>query len=87
VRPVGFSKRATQFTNNRGNREEEWIAKELFNVQIIKGLGEIIDYQTPLKVPGAGEVNLGLGKIDLLAYNNSDLIILELKNQKHRRHY
>lgn len=84
VRTVDFSKRPISFTDNRGNREEEWIAKEIFNVQFINGLGKIVDYQTPLKVPGAGEANLGLGKIDLLVNNDSDLIILELKKPKTR---
>ena len=79
IRPVKFSKRPKTFINNRGNREEEWIAKEIFNEQFINGLGEVIDYQTPLKAPGAGKANLGLGKIDLLAFNDSELIILELK--------
>lgn len=77
-----LSNKITEFINDRKNREEEWIAKKIFSKQIINGIGEIIDYQTPLKVPGAGKRNSGLGKIDLLSYNEGNITILELKKPK-----
>ena len=80
VRPVDFSKRPTKFPNNKGNREEEWIAKQIFDSQYINGLGEIVDYQTPLKVPRAGEANLGLGKIDLLGYKKKNSLLFLILN-------
>lgn len=60
-------------------REEEKIAMEMFK-QSQQGIpynfiGDIIDYQTPLKNKRADEA----GKIDLLSYNGSMLYILELK--------
>lgn len=62
-------------------REEEWIAKEIYNKKDIENLGKVLDYQVPLKNPGAGESNAGLGKIDLLSFNKEkeELTILELK--------
>ena len=64
-------------TNHKGemgektSRVEEYIAKQLFNSKAhFQGLGKIIDYQTPLKSPGGGSSNEGLGKIDLLSRND-----------------
>lgn len=60
-------------------REEEKIAMEMFN-QSQNGIGyepigNIIDYQTPLKNKRSDYA----GKIDLLSYDGSTLYILELK--------
>ena len=68
--------------DENSNHEEEKIAMELFDYSQNKGatfdiIGKIIDYQTPLKNVQKDDV----GKIDLLAYNESKktLRILELK--------
>ena len=68
--------------NQESNRAEEKIAMKLFDYSQNKGeifdkIGKIIDYQTPLKNVQTDDV----GKIDLLAYNESKktLRILELK--------
>lgn len=61
-------------------RMEEKIAVEMFNMcqkkdVVFKHIGKIIDYQTPLKNTAKDEA----GKIDLLAYDDKTLRILELK--------
>jgi len=68
--------------NKDSRREEEIIAMKLFDFSQNQGkvfdiIGKIIDYQTPLKNVQIDDV----GKIDLLAYNESKktLRILELK--------
>ena len=68
--------------DNDSNREEEKIAMKLFELSQNQGkvfdiIGKIIDYQTPLKNVQTDKA----GKIDLLAYNESQktLRILELK--------
>ena len=68
--------------NKDSGREEEIIAMKLFDFSQNQGkvfdiIGKIIDYQTPLKNVQTDDV----GKIDLLAYNESKktLRILELK--------
>ena len=68
--------------NENSNREEEKIAMKLFDFSENKGktfniIGKIMDYQTPLKNVQTDDA----GKIDLLAYNetNNILRILELK--------
>ena len=68
--------------NQESNRAEEKIAMKLFGYSQNKGeifdkIGEIIDYQTPLKNIQTDDA----GKIDLLAYNEDTdtLRILELK--------
>ena len=68
--------------NEKSGREEEIIAMKLFDFSQNQGkvfdiIGKIIDYQTPLKNVQTDDV----GKIDLLAYNESKktLRILELK--------
>jgi hypothetical protein len=68
--------------NKDSRREEEIIAMKLFDFSQNQGkvfdiIGKIIDYQTPLKNIQTDDV----GKIDLLAYNESKktLRILELK--------
>ena len=68
--------------NEESKREEEKIAMKLFDLSQNQGkvfdiIGKIIDYQTPLKNVQTDDV----GKIDLLAYNESKktLRILELK--------
>jgi len=68
--------------NEESKREEEKIAMKLFDFSQNQGkvfdiIGKIIDYQTPLKNVQTDDV----GKIDLLAYNESKktLRILELK--------
>ena len=61
--------------NLKSNRDEEIIAMRMFNQSEIKGLGKILDYQTPLKNKSSDKV----GKIDLLSYDGDVLRILELK--------
>lgn len=60
------------------SRQEEKIAVEIFNQKHFDYIGEVIDYQTPLKNK-RDEDNKGAGKIDLLAYDDQKLYILELK--------
>lgn len=62
------------------NRDEEKIAIRIFNQSnkndhIFDLIGEVIDYQTPLK---SVRKDVG-GKVDLIAYDGSILRILELK--------
>ncbi len=63
--------------NENTNRYEEVLAKKLFQLKKFKEIGEIIDYQTPLKNKKTDTA----GKIDLLAYDKEKNIlrILELK--------
>ena len=61
--------------NKKSNRDEEIIAMRLFNQSQIDNIGEILDYQTPLKNKSSDMA----GKIDLLAYDGETLRILELK--------
>ena len=61
--------------NLKSNRDEEIIAMRMFNQSEIKGLGKILDYQTPLKNKSSDKA----GKIDLLSYDGDVLRILELK--------
>ena len=61
------------------NRVEENIAMQIFNQSRDHGaydlIGEILDYQTPLKSTAEDEA----GKIDLLAFDGQVMRILELK--------
>lgn len=59
------------------NRKEEILAKLLYRQGDVCGLGEILDYQTPLKRKKSDSY----GKIDLLSYNTKDnlISIVELK--------
>lgn len=57
------------------NRTEELIAMAMFRQKKLPEVGEVIDYQTPLK----NEKDDKAGKIDLLAYDGKTLRILELK--------
>lgn len=59
------------------NREEELLAMKLFRQREISSLGEIIDYQTPLKNVRSDSA----GKIDLLSYDGKHLRLLELKRE------
>jgi len=61
--------------NPDSNREEEHIAIELSKQGKFDFIGEIIDYQTPLKNTAEDVA----GKIDLLSYDGETLYILELK--------
>jgi hypothetical protein len=61
--------------NLKSNRDEEIIAMRMFNQSEIKGIGKILDYQTPLKNKSSDKA----GKIDLLSYDGDVLRILELK--------
>lgn len=58
-------------------RREEWICR-LAMGRPFDVIGKIVDYQVPLKTPGAND-NSGLGKIDLLAVNGDTLYLLEVK--------
>jgi hypothetical protein len=71
-------------TNTNSGRNEEISAKEIFNQQRSNSknapykLGEILDYQTPLKNSRKDEA----GKIDLLLYSKNILYILEFKKEE-----
>lgn len=58
-------------------RREEWICRLTIG-KFFDTIGKIIDYQVPLKTPGASD-NSNLGKIDLLALNGDTLYLLEVK--------
>lgn len=65
-------------TQSKTNRQEEIFAKELFNSKReFANLGEIIEYQIPLK----GKQKDKAGKIDLISYNENPkrAYIIELK--------
>lgn len=57
------------------NREEELIAMAIYRQGFLGNLGQVIDYQTPLK----NRMSDQAGKIDLLSYNGKSVCILELK--------
>ena len=57
------------------NREEELIAMEIFRQGFLGNLGQVIDYQTPLKNRRSDKA----GKIDILSYDGKNVRILELK--------
>jgi hypothetical protein len=60
------------------NREEEWLAKSMFDNNDYNGIGKIIDYQTPLKNTKSDKA----GKIDLLSMpDSSTLYLIELKKE------
>ncbi len=61
--------------NAKSNRTEELIAMAMFRQGSLSLVGDVLDYQTPLK----NRRNDKAGKIDLLAYDGSILRILELK--------
>lgn len=61
--------------NTDSNRTEELIAMAMFRQGELPIVGQILDYQTPLKNKHSDHA----GKIDLLAYDGKILRILELK--------
>ena len=61
--------------NEKSNRHEERIALSMFG-KTYDGMGKILDYQIPLKNK---RNDIGIGKIDLISYNNKMLYLLELK--------
>lgn len=61
--------------NAMSNRTEEMIAMAMYRQGELPLVGKVIDYQTPLKNKRSDRA----GKIDLLAYTDSTLRILELK--------
>lgn len=61
--------------NINSNREEELIAMEIFRQGFLGSLGQVIDYQTPLKNRRCDKA----GKIDILTYDGMCVRILELK--------
>ncbi len=65
-------------SNVNSRRDEEITAKEIFKQNVLGMLGEIIDYQTPLK----NEMTEEAGKIDLLSFDGKVLRVLELKREK-----
>jgi hypothetical protein len=62
-------------TNSNSNRKEELIAMAIFRQHHFDFVGNIIDYQTPLKNKRDDKA----GKIDVLSYDGNVLRILELK--------
>ena len=62
------------------NREEDRIAKEIHKEKVYKELGEVFDYQVPLKKTNK---DTGVGKIDLVAFNKNEnnVYLLELKRR------
>ena len=64
--------------NNIPFRKEEWICK-LAVGKTFEEIGEIVDYQVPLKVPG--QKSDGRGKVDLLSYSKetNTAYLLEVK--------
>lgn len=80
-RNQGYNVKHNGAFHEGSGREEEHIAIKLFNQCAKNGdtfdyIGQIIDYQTPLK---ASSHNRKVGKIDLLSYADGVLRILELK--------
>lgn len=67
-----------EITNYASGRDEEIMAKFLYKQKNIGDLGEVIDYQVPLKNV---QKDKKIGKIDLLSYDrtNEILYLLELK--------
>ena len=61
--------------NENSNREEELIAMEIFRQGFLGVVGQVIDYQTPLKNRRSDKA----GKIDILSYDGKNVRILELK--------
>ena len=63
--------------SKNSNRREEVIAMKLYNTSY-PGLGEILDYQIPLK----DKKSTKAGKVDLISHNKKDniLYLIELKN-------
>lgn len=62
-------------------RAEEHLAKIIFNTfknRALKPLGEMLDYQVPLK----NNRNDQAGKIDLISYDGQTLYLIELKDGK-----
>ena len=59
----------------QGTRKEEHLAQALKG-KTLDGLGEIKEYQVPLKRSAKDE---GVGKIDLVSLNGSKLYVIELK--------
>ncbi|TXJ35137.1 hypothetical protein EPJ69_00950 [Brachyspira aalborgi] len=65
--------------NQNSNRLEEIMAIEIFNQKSLNILGEVIDYQTPLK----NKLEDKAGKIDIISYDKDNKIVylLELKRE------
>ena len=63
--------------NPLSNRREEIIALKMFKKNY-KDLGEIIDYQVPLKDTKTTKA----GKIDIISYKDETLYLIELKNDR-----
>ena len=59
-------------------RKEEWICKRCKG-QVYNSVGEIIDYQVPLK---HSQKCSGLGKVDLLSQNGNVAYLLEVKTRE-----
>ena len=68
-----------KYNNQNSNRLEEIMAIEIFNQKSLNILGEVIDYQTPLKDKLEDEA----GKIDIISYDKDNKIVylLELKRE------
>lgn len=68
-----------QTTATTSIRSEERIAMALFHRKKFQSVGNILDYQTPLK----NKQDDIAGKIDLLSYDGKNVRILELKKPDH----
>ena len=95
--PKAQSRESYAIPSHQGHREppspeasrwEEWICIMMCQEAPDRGypFGRLVDYQVPLKVPGGGEQNQGLGKIDLLAHSGDTATLLELKAPNSTEH-
>ena len=64
--------------NPNSSRREEIIAMKMYNNKKYDFLGNILDYQVPLK----DTKNTKAGKIDLISYKDNTLYLIELKNDR-----
>lgn len=95
--PKTQSRESYAIPSHQGHREppspeasrwEEWICIMVCQEAPDRGypFGRLVDYQVPLKAPGGGEQNQGLGKIDLLAHSGDTATLLELKAPNSTEH-
>ena len=68
---------ANRIKPENSNRDEEWIAISMYG-KTFDGIGEIIDFQTPLK----NTANDRAGKIDLLSFNKAENVAFTFEFKK-----